>query len=265
MKNKAINLFSLITAFLLLISACSSLNNADIVQTETDVENVNQTSAVPTESSAPKTDDAESTVNEGPDITFTEEDMELQAIIAEIVDKARDYSNLFAYGFIDYISEAEDDEEHEKQIRAALPEPFGTVGYHIISDTLPKTCDELRDELGNYYTESAVERFMIMTAKCEITEVGEEVTTLSFIDGEASEILPIIIEIDGRLYHSEGTKSNGFGDWTTARVKSRTENEIVFYYSDEVYSEIFTGVGRIRNEDGWKFDWDMGEPIEIVE
>lgn len=229
------------------------------------------------------TDDPYTPVDTNIPYEFTEEDKELQKFLAETVEEAEKFQSLYDNGFFGDIGWQKDwDSENDGIIIARFPQLEEAVDkqisyqYILLSDELPfKTADELEAELSLYYSSKIVSAFMGHVAVGEITERTEEYCLIEFKDVTLDEngflfSVPGFVEINGRLYKAPGGKGGWFTpNWSMAKVISKTDDELIFSYLGYGMGdikEILAGLGRLKYEDGWKYDWwDIPSPYEMVD
>ena len=215
---------------------------------------------------------------------FTEEDKELQKFLSETANEAAMYQSLYDGGYFGGIGfQIEGDQEHEGIISARFPQSEEALdkqiscSFMLLSDELPfKTRAELEACLKQYYSAEIVSGFMASVGVGKITQYTEddcliEITENGYFDDNGFLIrAPQFIEINGRLYRDEGAKGGWFTpNWSMAKVISKTDEEIIFSYlgygMDDI-KEIRAGLGRLKYEDGWKYDWsDIITPYEMVD
>ena len=147
----------------------------------------------------------------------------------------------------------------------------------LLSDELPfKTRAELEVCLKQYFSSEIVSQYMDSVAVGEIVEKEEDYCLIKITEGGYFDQkgflfgIPKFIEINGRLYRDDGTKGGWFTpNWSMAKVISKTDEEIIFSYLGygmDDRKEIRAGLGRLKYEDGWKYDWwDIGTPYEMVD
>ncbi len=186
------------------------------------------------------------------ELTFTEEDLELQAILKDLTANATDIDSIF---------------KRLSEQGEGIPLKIGDAGYggtyYPITDgrktepsglfTVPKTRSELEQLLLTCFMRRAVDSYM--------GEVGMGHTA---VDNDGKTVLIpdlyrwAIFEADGRLFHllSEYNDHYKFDvDCTTAQVKSKTDKTIRFTYYDGSGAPGETE-GVIMFEDGgWKLDF----------
>ena len=203
---------------------------------------------------------------------FTEEDDELHRILEEL-------DNAWSV-FVNIVNDGLDYTTAEGMITVnftQVDEPFNAT-YLPLSAELPfNDIESMKEELNRCFTENAAETFgfYLQMAKGEVVSEAEGVYTLDMvsyesmpvIDGEAVYVYPRILEVDGKLYrNADGYGAHLLGiDYYTTRILSRTEEQIDFaFIMPYGYEEkIFTAQGRLRYEDGWKYDWNLMEPEEL--
>lgn len=211
---------------------------------------------------------------------FTEEDKELQRFLEKTANEALKYQGLYDSGYFGDIGwQIEGDEEHDGVIYARFPQLEQDVvikEYVFLSDELSfKTADELEEELSLYYSSEIVSEFMGYVGIGEITERTEDACLIEIKNAVLDDNgfmygVPRFIEINGRLYRDTGAKGGWFTpNWSMAKVISKTDEELIFsflgYGMDDI-KQIRAGLGRLKNEDGWKYDWwDICTPYEMVD
>ena len=229
------------------------------------------------DSSTTGSSDAEKSASAEIQVEYSQSDIELQNILLENYELAYAYYQFFtdgrwAYGDIDVRAEEKDDGLHELNIKALLSqfdplfEKPTTSYYYLLSDEM---LSDLECSLNSCYSKEMTDVLLKQYGVCRAEEVIKGDGGIYQISTDSSEYLtPSVIEINGRLYHSESTQSIGERiNWSTAKVISRTEDEIVFgYLAYEPYQcdEVHGHFGRLRYEDGWKFDWDFYEHDDEV-
>lgn len=204
---------------------------------------------------------------------FTEEDEELHQILEELDNAWSVFVNIANDG-LDYTT-------GEGMITVnftQVDEPYD-MPYLPLSDQLPfNDTDSMIAELNKCFTEDAagIFRSYLQMAKGEVISEADGVYTLDMVsyesmpvndEGEAVYVYPRILEADGKLYRM----GDSYGahllsiDYYTTRVLNRTEDQMDFaFIMPYGYEEkIFTAQGRLRYEDGWKYDWNLMEPDEL--
>lgn len=196
---------------------------------------------------------------------FTEEDEELHEIL-EGLDQAWSIFTSINNAPVDYVN-------YDKLITVIIPqvEADYELRYVELSDELPfGNTEEFKAELYKCFTENCAYYYFcdFYLAKAEIVSENDGVYTLEITDyafmpvnddGEVVYVQPKILELDGRLYrYADGfsTRLNGI-DYSTTRVLSRTDDELVFAFIFHVpYEEyILTAKETLKFEDGgWKYD-----------
>ena len=203
---------------------------------------------------------------------FTEEDEELHQILEEL-------DNAWSV-FVSIVNDPSEYTESEGMITVNFTQVDETfdMPYLPLSNELPfSDIDGMKAELHRCFTEDAAEIFecYMQLAKGERVSIAGGVDLLDMVsyesmpvvDGETVYDYPLILEVDGKLYR----KGDGYGtfllgiNYYTTRVLSRTEDQIDFAFIMPVpYEEkICTAQGRLRYEDGWKYDWNLMEPDEL--
>lgn len=212
---------------------------------------------------------------------FTEEDKELQKFLAETADEAEKFSQLYSSGdFGDIRCSIEEDGVilvRFPQMEKALDKQI-SCHYAILSDELPfKTAVELETSLKQYYSAEIVSQCMVHVAVGEIVPGNaEEYYAVEirergyFDDNGFLYAVPSFIELNGRLYWSVSARGGGFTpNWSMAKVISKTDEELIFsFLGYDMYDikEIRAGLGRLKYEDGWKYDWwYIDNPYEMVD
>lgn len=203
---------------------------------------------------------------------FTEEDEELHMIL-EGLDEAWSV-------FVDAVNNGAEYADYENSISVNFVQINNTyaMDYYPLSDELPfSDVDSMKAELRKCFTEDTAEAFepYLRLVKGEVVSETDGVYTLDMVSyesmptndkGEVVYVYPRILEVDGRLYRSSdayGTHLKGI-DYYTTRILSRTEDQIDFaFIAPYSYDEIFTAQGRLRYEDGWKYDWLLFYPDEL--
>lgn len=269
MKRKLFMRLSLFLVVSVIISACAYDHSEEKNDTES---STTDTAPLNTEASAPLETIAEEnsyiTIDTEIPYEFTEQDKELQIILSQIAEGALRYQGFFLDGFVDGVTDAADDGVHEQLIEVFIhgSDEFPTA-YTLVSDMLPKTSEELESELRKYFSERIVsERYMNQVAKGEYAENENDGKKIILSDYESfAYTTPTFIELDERLYRIAAIASYSFcSDWSTAKVISQTEEELIFSYIDYYdTNEPIAAVGKLKYEDGWKFDWeDVNIPYE---
>ena len=235
------------------------------------------------QSAVTTTDDPYTPVDTNIPYEFTEEDKELQRFLEKTAYEALKYQGLYDGGYFGDIGwQVEGDQDHEGVISAIFPQMEQALDkqismeYVLLSDELSfKTRDELEEELSLYYSSEIVSQFMGYVGIGEITERTENGCLIEIKNAYLDEngflySIPRFIEINGRLYRDTGAKGGWFTpNWSMAKVISKTDEELIFSYlgygMDDI-KEIRAGLGRLKYEDGWKYDWwDICSPYEMVD
>lgn len=203
---------------------------------------------------------------------FTEEDEELHMILEEL-DEAWSV-------FVNAVNNGDEYADYENSISVNFIQINNTyaMAYYPLSDELPfSDIESMKAELRKCFTEDTAEAFepYLRLVKGEVVSETDGVYTLDMVSyesmptndkGEVVYVYPRILEVDGRLYRSSdayGTHLKGI-DYYTTRILSRTEDQIDFaFITPYSYDEIFTAQGRLRYEDGWKYDWLLFYPDEL--
>lgn len=198
---------------------------------------------------------------------FTDEDQALQAFLEETAPEAYVYHFLCQSGYVPGIPfPAEGDGEHGSVITVTFPWGDGfSAEYALLSEELPQTVQALETELKKIFSEKAVSEYLQNAQKAEFEKTGENEYAVTV----SKDCAPLLLELNGRMYRIDGSRGGFLSpEWTTAKIVEQTELEIVFVYLGFAMSEtdMLAGLGRLKNEEGWKFDWfDFGMPIEIVD
>lgn len=272
MKGKLFKQLSLVLTVPVIISACAYGHSKEKNDTESSTTNtapLNIETSIPVETTSEE--NLYITIDTKIPYDFTEQDMELQMILSKIGEGALRYQGFFLDGFVDGVNDVVEDEVHEKLIKVFIHEgdEFPTT-YTLVSDMLPKTSEELESELRKYFSERIIsERYMNLVAKGEYAENENDSKKIILSDYESfAYTTPIFIELDERLYRIAAIASYSFcADWSMAKVISQTEEEIIFSYLDYYdTNELIAALGRLKYEDGWKFDWeDVNKPYETTD
>lgn len=198
---------------------------------------------------------------------FTDEDQALQAFLTETAPEAYVYYHLYTSGFVRGLPfPAESDGEHESVITVTFPWGDGfSAEYALLSEELPQTVPSLETALKKIFSEKAVSEYMQNVEKAESEKIGE----CEYAVTVSKDCAPLLLELNGRMYRIDGSRGGFLSpEWTTAKIVEQTETEIVFVYLGFAMSdtEMLAGLGRLKNEEGWKFDgFDFGESIETVD
>lgn len=191
---------------------------------------------------------------------FTSDDLDLRSILDNSLNRAVEVTELFGY----YGSSSFDTSTGRKcflfpQMEAPITYQFDKYEYCTLSDT-----DSIFMRLENLFTADAVEKFMNNIAIAEVTENDADsddriVTILYggvFDENDNLTEPPRIIEFSGQKFLLMGTQAPNINFYTsTAKVISRTNNEIIFSYICERNGELLQGKGRLVYENGWKYSW----------
>lgn len=212
---------------------------------------------------------------------FTEEDRELQKFLEDTVLEAEKFSQLYysgSFGDIGYSAEGDGVIlVRFPQMEKALDKQINDH-YAILSDELPfKTAAELEASLKQYYSAEIVSRCMAHVAVGEVIPSNtEEYYTVEirergyFDENGFLYAAPTFIELNGRLYRAVSERGGGFTpNWSMVKVISKTDDVLIFsFLGYDMYDikEICAGLGRLKYEDGWKYDWwDICNPYERVD
>ena len=212
---------------------------------------------------------------------FTQEDKELQKFLEDTVLEAEKFSQLYYSGDFGDISYSIEGDGvilvRFPQMEKALDKQIN-CHYAILPDELPfKTAAELEASLKQYYSAEVVSQCMTHVAVGEVIPgSAEEFYTVEirergyFDDNGFLYAVPLFIELNGRLYRSVSDRGGGFTpNWSMAKVISKTDDVLIFsFLGYDMYDikEIRAGLGRLKYEDGWKYDWwDIYTPYEMVD
>lgn len=196
---------------------------------------------------------------------FTKDDKELQQILNDINNDALEICKAFGYYSQ---SPSFDDAENKNFLFPQMEKPitFQFDKFHYYSGFI-FPIDYLLKQIENSFTAEAaacltndfdIGKGVIIDADeldltVRITEGGE------FDENGYLTKPPFIIEIeDGPVYLNSfggvvGRDLSGY--WSTAKVISKTDGEIIFSYIREINGELSESKGRLLNENGWKFSW----------
>ncbi len=200
-------------------------------------------------------------------LEFTNEDKRLQDFLAENASQAYIWYDLYTSGYVGELPfPAEGDKEHQPVITVTFPWSDGfPAEYCLLSEELPRTAQTLENELKKIFSEKAVSEYMQGVEKAEFEKTGDREYAVTV----SKDYAPLLLELNGRMYRIDGSRGGFLSpEWTTAKIVEQTETEFVFVYLGFAMSdtEMIAGLGRLKYEDGWKFDWfDFGEPIETVD
>lgn len=193
---------------------------------------------------------------------FTEDDKALQQLLNDIGGDALDVCKVFGY-------HPEMSHLQLEQVRHFLfpqmerPVTFQFDKYLYFVDTILST-ETLNSRLASSFTKEAVEKFTENIGKGDIVEVSDKMMDITINITEGGEFdengylvgVPSIVEAGGSIYRKAYFSGRDFsGFWSTARVISQTDDEIVFSYVYEFDGELCESEGRLVNENGWKFSW----------
>lgn len=203
----------------------------------------------------------------GKPFELTDEDRALQAFLEESAPEAWRYYDLYTSGYVRGIPfPAEGDGEHESVITVTFPWGDGfSVEYALLSEELPQTVQALETELKKIFSENAVSEYLQSVEKADFEKIGENEYAVTV----SGDFAPLLLGLNGRMYRIDSSRGGFLSpEWTTAKIVGQTETELVFVYLGYAMSDtdMLAGLGRLKNEEGWKFDWfDFGMPIEIVD
>lgn len=200
--------------------------------------------------------------NSQTELVFTEEDLEFQAILKELVSNAEEIDRMFD------VREAVGDEYtfsftssynglDNKRQYYLIPEDARTANGLF---TVPQSRDKMEDLVSRYFSKWAVDFYMenVSLGKMTTNEYGRY-----HIDGVSSNFL----EIDGRMYLSPSRSAEyaGLGiNPETAKVMHKSDTLIKFIYWDGDISDIdsdeyYHNYGTIVRENGeWKLHYFYG-------
>lgn len=284
----------ILTASLLLLCSCGDntaqsesedLGEASVQTSELSSGESSEVGADASESTADSSTTASSAAGESApaeiQVEYSQADIELQNILLENYKSASKYYDLMAAGSWSgagngHGADVEGNELHEPNIEVLFPQAETPIEEQyplycfLVSDELPfKTASELETGLNSLFsqrmTDILLERYRVCVAESAVK--GEDGIYRIASDDPDHEYATFI-EIDGRLYRSESTQTiSEYINWSTAKVISQTEDEIVFgylAYEPHQCDEVHMDFGRLRYEDGWKFDWDFYEHDDEV-
>lgn len=181
---------------------------------------------------------------------YTDEDRELRQLLSEKADMALLLFDLYNDGFAANPNEADAVFAITKQYDDR------EIEYFLQSSELPfTTVDELENAINECFCDVGARELIDTLCRGVTVTNGTETTYAA----------PVIADYNGRIYRTDCTSIGypGF-DCATARVKSKTDKEIVFSYfslepfiEEEKWSE-FKGV--LKYDDGWKYAWNIKHP-----
>lgn len=199
------------------------------------------------------------------ELTFTEEDLELQKILKDLVANAEEIDRMFNYMSI---------MEKEPDLKIGSQ----SDDYYLITDdvktepnglhSVPQTCEEMEMLIRRYFSSRAAKSYIQQISKGAVIRVAGGSTELKL---ENENGYGIFVEADGKMY-----RSYFYRDWTgtnlginvkTAKVISKTDRSIEFSYwgydyafdydyDDDDGSVYAERRGALVNEDGvWKIHY----------
>ena len=207
------------------------------------------------------TSDDNSFPNPDIELTFTEEDRELQAILKDLTANAEEIDRMF---YKMSITDREPDINTHWYKYCLIPEDMRTEPNGL--NPVPHSCAEMEELLLKYFSKRAVEFYMSEVDRASVSETANEYgeNDISFENITS----PIFAEINGKLYRLQLELEYNFSnlgiDCGTAKVTRQTDKTIEFTYwgydstklsseGGDTYSE---RNGAIVYEDGaWKLNY----------
>lgn len=185
---------------------------------------------------------------------FTEDDLELQAILAELAPGGELIAGWVGYGHYD--------PDHTYRFKFSDSDKYG-YEYDLIpvgkaSDSgieYPRTCEELEALMLKYLTQKIVDNNMMGVYKGTMTENSDGTYTVT-VEGEPAYY--DFIEIDGRLYVQNKARGGaGVPVWDSAKIIEKTDNYIKFSYVHEHMTGHYRDEGLIKYErGGWRLSYN---------
>lgn len=204
-----------------------------------------QTTTTPETTTTIVTTEPIDTVEIAENYKYTDEDLELQKLLAEKNEKVNLYLKLDVFGYFATKEEAEKDGVDFSIY--AYDEKI--VPYILQTKEFPfNTLDEVEADVNSFFSKDIAEK-------------------LNYMLMNGTDIVPILAEKDNRIYRfgSEGRGGYDALDFSRSKVISKTEDEIVFSflmpeaYTSELNYCAFKGV--LKYEDGeWKVGFDFRYP-----
>lgn len=198
---------------------------------------------------------------------FTDDDRELQNLLYLIDDTAEElnghffHSNRSATYSVNVIF---------PQLKKPITFQFDKYYYMQSFSIGGRSLTDFRKRLCETFTVEAVGEYMKLIAVAEKAEDVQYDCDLAVNiveggifdeDGYLTE-LPRIFELDEMLYETrsfDSSEQTFSGYWSTAKVVSKTDDEIIFTYIRDINGELVQETGRMLNEDDWwKFSWCGG-------
>lgn len=193
---------------------------------------------------------------------FTENDKELQQILNEIDDDALKVCKMFGY-YSERSYSWSGSTIHFLFPQMAQPLTFQLDKYPYFATGISSS-ETLNRRLASSFTKETAGKFSENLCKGDIVEVDSNFMDFTINITEGGEFdengyltgLPELVEAGGSLFRRKQLNGRDFsGFWSTAKVISRTDDEIVFSYIYEFDGELYETKGRLVNENGWKFSW----------
>lgn len=178
----------------------------------------------------------------GIDPSLTEEDLELQAILSGILDKARELDGMFG-------GMSANGKEYEFKICNSYlvedhPAYMQTRTYYLVSEgqrtepnglfAVPQSRAEMEGLLLQYFSKRAVKTYMDNIISADIAEEPDGTYTVETENGYPAPL----IEADGKLYYCNDILMSDLDfDPQTARLISKTNSTVKFnYYNNEYFA-----------------------------
>jgi len=194
---------------------------------------------------------------------FSEDDMELQDILEDISEQAVELCETFGYYGNPNIS-GNGDKQYFLFPQMVQPITYQFDKYDYTACPFLKT-QNLRERLYGSFSADAAEKFANSICGGVIVDrdTNNPDRTINITEGGSFNEngflteAPKIIELDnGAVFKSFNYYGRNFdGYWSTAKVISRSDSEIIFSYIYEDNERLFETKGRLVNENGWKFSW----------
>lgn len=185
---------------------------------------------------------------------FTEEDLELQAILAELAPGGELIAGWVGYGCYDpdhtYRFKFSDSDEYGSEFDLI---PVGKASDSGIE--YPRTCEELETLMLKYLTQEIVDGIMTGVCKGTMTENPDGTYTVVV---ESEPTYHNFIEIDGRLYVEDKARGGaGVPVWDSAKIIEKNDSYIKFTYFHDYIAGYNQKEGLIKYERGsWRLSYN---------
>ncbi len=222
-------------------------------------------------------------------VEFTDEDRELQKILENLEKGTTALNSWFTGGapsdngialtkslIFQFPEINHPNQDPHYQNYYPIPDGYSEAGFII-----PNTCDDIRENILEYFSERCTNSFMDEVKNGSMTENPDGTFTVMLND-EEKEWNPKFLEIDGKMYREDSLGGKGLAgiqaiNPASAKIMSKTDDAIEFtyvtaywydtdekgnpkYIDDVSLYEENAHIGVLKYErGGWRRDWDKDD------